>query len=61
MDQDGFYAIYSPPCNTCKHYKPEEDYPSCTAFKRIPDPILLGEVDHREPVRGDHGIMWEAK
>lgn len=47
-------------CNSCKHYRPFSNPPSCTAFPNgIPDSILDGD-DHREPVRGDHGIQYES-
>lgn len=33
---------------------------ACAAFMEgIPDAILEGEVDHRSPVDGDHGIQFE--
>ncbi|MBI2301792.1 MAG: cytoplasmic protein [Armatimonadetes bacterium] len=32
----------------------------CTAFPGgIPQPILLGTHDHRQPFEGDHGILYE--
>jgi|TARA_Y100000296_G_scaffold14363_1_gene16802 hypothetical protein len=32
----------------------------CLAFPDgIPEPIMLGEFDHRKPYDGDNGIRWE--
>ena len=46
-----------PQCLVCKHFK--RDY-TCAAFPaEIPEPILLNEADHREPIEGDNGIQWE--
>lgn len=48
-------------CNTCKYYRPFSWPPACDAFPHgIPESILDGEEDHREPVRGDHGIQYES-
>lgn len=49
----------SPACNTCKHYI--LGTVSCKAFERIPDEILNCKNRHTTPVRGDHGIRWEAE
>lgn len=36
--------------------------PFCAAFPDgIPDRVYGNEVDHRQPVEGDHGIRWEAR
>ncbi len=44
-------------CLTCRHY--EGDF-ACAAFPtRIPQIVLTGSHDHREPYQGDHGIRWE--
>lgn len=47
------------PCATCAHRN--ADGFSCKAFARIPQEILLGKNDHRVPVAGDNGIVYQAK
>ncbi len=43
-------------CATCIHFFP--GYGICKAFPDgIPDDIFLGNIDHNEPVEGDHGIQ----
>lgn len=43
-------------CITCKHYRLLGE---CDAFpKGIPQPIITGEHDHRQPYPGDHGIRY---
>jgi hypothetical protein len=60
QNNDGsFQNPLHPACNTCKHYIPGTL--SCKAFQRIPEEILMCENDHKLPVRGDHGIRWEAE
>lgn len=53
-------GIDNPLCYTCKHY--HEDG-KCDAFgDYAPYEILFtGKVDHRKPVEGDHGIVYEPK
>jgi hypothetical protein len=51
-----------PQCIHCKHWTPPDsgDTQTCTAFpEEIPERIWLNQVDHRQAVRGDHGIRWE--
>lgn len=47
-------------CLSCKHYTGDR---FCKAFPLetdgIPEPIFLGEHDHRKPYKGDKGIHWE--
>lgn len=44
-------------CVICKHYFGEN---KCEAFpEAIPDDILDGEIDHRQPYSGDNGIQFE--
>lgn len=57
-----------PICASCSRFSPalsdwfeeeETGGPTCAAFPDgIPDPILYGEVDHREPYPGDRGLRW---
>ena len=43
-------------CISCRHYR---GILECDAFPDgIPQPILLGEYDHREPYPGDQGIRF---
>lgn len=44
-------------CAYCRH-KGKGKY--CDAFDEIPMSILLNEVDHRKPVKGDRDIQFEA-
>lgn len=52
-----------PICIKCKHLIAREKGPMvCQAFpKGIPDSILFSDLDHRMPVKGDHGIQFEPK
>ena len=50
-------AVALPSCADCMHLGPGL---SCAAFPDgIPLPILAGDLDHREPIPGDHGIQFE--
>ena len=68
------FAPMPPTCENCRHlsldaYVPrgQEDWLdagvwACKAFPRgIPFVVISGEHDHRTPLRGDHGIQFEAK
>jgi hypothetical protein len=46
-------------CQSCANLRP--DGVTCDAFPAgIPDGILLfNDIDHRRPVPGDGGIVWE--
>lgn len=45
-------------CITCKHKLSYGSF--CLAFPDgIPDTILSGEIDHKKPYKGDHGIQYE--
>ena len=46
------------PCDTCAHKEP--GMATCVAFPTgIPDDILAGRHQHREPYPGDHGVQYE--
>ena len=47
-------------CILCRHLF-QKGHPSrCKAFPRgIPALIASGQISHREPVEGDHGIQWQ--
>lgn len=56
-------------CSTCVHFRSPLDRvvrdpeagAACDAFPDgIPDQVFGNEVDHRQPVAGDHGIRWES-
>jgi hypothetical protein len=50
-----------PSCQTCRHFDPYSGI-RCAAFPNgIPLPIQDGQVDHRNPVQGDHGIQYEQR
>jgi len=58
----------SPICFSCKHYHYEVnkhrlfDAKICQAYPEgIPTEILLGKVDHRQPYKGDKGIIFEPR
>ena len=55
--------IAEAPCNTCQwQSKDVADKGTCRAFPAgIPEMILRGENDHRQPVAGDGGIVWKAR
>lgn len=47
-------------CDLCKHRHQGSQPPACAAYPdRIPLPIRLMQVDHRQPYPGDHGIRFE--
>lgn len=48
-------------CLGCARFR-ATGWPSCEAFPdAIPNPIRLGEFDHRNPYPGDGGIQYEPK
>lgn len=51
-----------PYCLGCKHAdRSLTDAPRCTAYPDgIPPEIWGGDVDHRMPYPGDHGIVYEG-
>jgi hypothetical protein len=47
-------------CPVCKHLDMSKEYLACDAFPDgIPEKILTGDIDHREPYKGDNGIRFE--
>lgn len=55
--------VVATPCATCAHYtKNGKKSFVCRAYPDgIPDVIINGEVDHRKPHPGDHGIQYDKK
>ena len=54
--------ICLPDCATCIHFHDEvKDKLECDAFAEIPPEIATGAKKHKEPVKGDRGIVWEQK
>jgi hypothetical protein len=51
----------APICLLCKHFHQGAPALTCAAYPDgIPEAILTNQVDHRQPVEGDHGIRFEA-
>jgi len=48
-------------CPFCKYFRAEvKDKLSCDAYPDgIPTEIIMMEVDHRKPYKGDRGIQFE--
>ena len=50
-------------CAACVHLKPRaslSDPFACDAFEVIPDAVYGNDLDHRQPIDGDHGVQFEA-
>jgi hypothetical protein len=55
-DVDKYVPGGSVACASCKHYRGGR---KCAAFPDgIPQPILDGKNDHRQPYDGDHSIQY---
>ena len=53
--------INTTPCASCRRFNRKDLLnDTCEAYpKGIPEPILHGDNDHREPYPGDHGLQYE--
>jgi len=52
----GAGEVAIPLCARCRH---KHDDATCEAFPRgIPNAIVEGNFDHRQPYPGDHGIRY---
>lgn len=50
----------APLCVGCTHLRQGDTF-SCDAFPDgIPEDITFSRTDHRQPVKGDHGIQFVA-
>ena len=46
-------------CKSCANYLGNL---SCIAFDKIPEAIMLGEIDHSEPIKGQYNdVVYEPK
>lgn len=51
-----------PMCMVCTRYKKGDSGFVCDAYPTgIPMPIILGQIDHRQPHEGDHGLQFEPR
>ena len=49
----------APLCESCRRFDMQGDGYSCEAFPDgIPEEIVMGEHDHREPFEGDGGLTY---
>jgi hypothetical protein len=56
---EGVMSSGSQECATCKNYMIDLH---CRAFlDGIPEKIVTGEVSHKKPFKGDHGIQYEPR
>lgn len=50
----------TPLCIYCKRFQTDAPGVICEAFPNgIPQEIILGNVDHRQPYTGDHGLRFD--
>jgi hypothetical protein len=53
-------TVPAPICLWCKHFDFAYGGMRCKAFpERIPEDVIEGIVEHREPTEGDHGYQFE--
>lgn len=51
-----------PVCFKCQRFKMEFGSWHCDAFpKGIPEKILTGEIDHKQRIKGDNGLIFKPK
>ena len=49
----------APLCSFCQRFIRNQDTLVCSAYPEgIPEEIIESQVDHRDPVEGDHGLMF---
>lgn len=61
LDKDMSVPVYSKTCALCKHWDITSPDRVCNAFPDgIPMVIWMGENDHKQPFKGDRGIVFEA-
>lgn len=52
--------VATPLCQYCRNRNDDEPW-RCRAFpEEIPQAIIRSQVDHRLPVEGDNGVLFEA-
>ena len=49
---------FSPVCHKCQRLR-DMDKRKCEAFSRIPSLIWNGENNHKEPFKGDNGLLFK--
>ena len=58
-------TVDAPICYDCKHLnekRQDKGFWECKAYpKGIPDEIMMSEVNHKKPYKGDKGIQFEPK
>lgn len=53
-------SLVAPICYACQHLDHRPGRMRCAAYpKGVPRDIMFSRVDHRQPVKGDGGIVFE--